>query len=175
MCHYYGITQHIFGGEKRQEPGPVNPERWAQGLLARKSLLHAIEIHKIASEIPLGIMHDTCLPGALFAAATTYASFALPGMTKVFLPSSIDWNTVILSGLDDDGVQAPTTSLPGDDRRDTLRFLESSIDMPSANWTARNLFYELSSIRMLLHSLSQNWGVTQEMEEVVGSWEARCT
>jgi hypothetical protein len=56
-----------------------------------------------------------------------------------------------------------------------LRFLESSIDLPSANWTARNLFYELSSIRMLLHSLSQNWGVTQEMEEVVGSWEARCT
>ena len=174
MCHYYGITQHIFGGKKRQEPGPVNPERWAQGLLARRSLLHAIEIHKIASEIPLGIMHDTCLPGALFAAATTYASFALPGLTKVFLPTSIDWDTVILSGLDNDGVQTATTSLPGDAIRDTLKFLESSIDMPAANWTARNLFYELRSIRMLLHSLSQNWGVTQEMEEVVGSWEARC-
>ena len=175
MCHYYGITQHIFGGKKRQEPGPVNPERWAQGLLARKSLLHAIEIHKIASEIPLGIMHDTCLPGALFAAATTYASFALPGLTKVFLPAAIDWDTVILSGLDGDEGQVPTSFLSSEDRQNTLIFLESSIDVPSASWTARNLFYELSSIRMLLHSLSQNWGVTQEMEEVVGSWEARCT
>ncbi|KAK5682980.1 hypothetical protein LTS10_004508 [Elasticomyces elasticus] len=175
MCHYYGITQHIFGGKKRQEPGPVDPERWAQGLSARKSLLHASEIHKIASEIPLGIMHDTCLPGALFAAATTYASFALPGLTKVFLPVAIDWDTVILSGLDVEESEVPTSPMSSEARQNTLRFLESSIAMPSANWTARNLFYELSSIRVLLHSLSQNWGVTQEMEEVVGSWEARCT
>jgi hypothetical protein len=174
MCHYYGITQHIFGGKKRQEPGPVNPQRWAQGLLARKSLLHAIEIHKIASEIPLGIMHDTCLPGALFAAATTYASFALPGLTKVFVPASIDWDTVILSGLDD-ASHVPTITPADEPIQNTLRFLENSIVMPPADWTARNLFYELSSIRMLLHSLSQHWGVTQEMEEVVGSWEARCT
>jgi hypothetical protein len=174
MCHYYGITQHIFGGKKRQEPGPVNPQRWAQGLLARKSLLHAIEIHKIASEIPLGIMHDTCLPGALFAAATTYASFALPGLTKIFVPASIDWDTVILSGLDE-ASHVPPVSLAYEPTQNTLRFLESSLGIPPANWTARNLFYELSSIRMLLHSLSQHWGVTQEMEEVVGSWEARCT
>lgn len=174
MCHHYGITQHIFGGKKRQEPGPVNPERWAQGLLARKSLLHAIEIHKIASEVPLGIMHDTCLPSALFAAATTYASFALPGLTKVFVPAAIDWDTVILSGLDDD-FHVPTTPNPDEPQHNTLRFMESSIDVPPPSWTARNLFYDLSSIRMLLHSLSQNWGVTQEMEEVVGSWEARCT
>lgn len=174
MCHYYGITQHIFGGKKRQEPGPVNPERWAQGLLARKSLLHAIEIHKIASEIPLGIMHDTSLPGALFAAATTYASFALPGLTKVFVPSAIDWDTVILSGLDNEPLP-PETSALAKTRESTLRFLDSGIDAPSAEWTARNLFYKLSSIRMLLHSLSQHWGVTQEMEEVVGCWEVRCT
>jgi hypothetical protein len=175
MCHYYGITQQIFGGKKRQEPGPVNPQRWAQGLLARKSVLHAIEIHKIATEIPLGTMHDTCLPGALFAAATTYASFALPGLTKVFVPGSIDWDSVILSGLDDASniSSIPTTS--EEPTQSTLRFLESSVDPIPADWTARNLFYELSSIRMLLHSLSQHWGVTQEMEEVVGSWEARCT
>lgn len=174
MCHYYGITQHIFGGKKRQEPGPVNPQRWAQGLSARKSLLHAVEIHKIASEIPLGIMHDTCLPGALFAAATTYASFALPGLTKVYVPAIVDWDAVILSGLDEDS-DVPVTLAPDGVREDTSKFLESNIDTQRATWPARNLFYELSSIRLLLHSLSQHWGVTQEMEEVVASWEARCT
>lgn len=174
MCHHYGITQQIFGGKKRHEPGPVNPQRWAQGLLARKSLLHAIEIHKIASEIPLGIMHDTCLPGALFAAATTYASFALPGLTKVFVPAAIDWETVILSGLEEnsDVPMSPTTD---GSRENTSKFLESNIDAYQTTWPARYLFYELSSIRMLLHSLSQHWGVTQEMEEVVAAWEARCT
>lgn len=174
MCHYYGITQHIFGGKKRQEPGPVNPQRWAQGLSARKSLLHAVEIHKIASEIPLGIMHDTCLPGALFAAATTYASFALPGLTKVYMPATVDWDAVILSGLDED-LDVPLTLAPNVVREDTFKFLKSNIDAQTTTWPARNLFYELSSIRMLLHSLSQHWGVTQEMEEVVASWEARCT
>lgn len=174
MCHYYGITQHIFGGKKRQEPGPVDPQRWAQGLSARKSLLHAVEIHKIASEIPLGIMHDTCLPGALFAAATTYASFALPGLTKVYVPAIVDWDAVVLSGLDEDS-DVPVTLAPDGVREDTSKFLESNIDTQRATWPARNLFYELSSIRMLLHSLSQHWGVTQEMEEVVASWEARCT
>lgn len=171
MCHHYGITQHIFGGEKRQEPGSVNPERWAQGLPARKSLLHAIEIHKIASAIPLGIIHDTCLPGALFAAATTYSSFSLPGLTKIFVPASVDWETVILFGLEGEPEQPQTSS---DHARNILAFLNNTIDAPRASWTARNLFYELSSIRILLHSLSQHWGVTKEMEEVVGSWEAHC-
>ncbi|KAF2017896.1 hypothetical protein BU24DRAFT_449471 [Aaosphaeria arxii CBS 175.79] len=171
MCHFYNITQHIFGGKKRQESKRINPQAWAQGLPARKCLLHALEIHKIASEVPLGVIHDTCLPGALFAAATTYSSFALPGVTKVHVPASIDWETLILYGLDEAPIQPPSMTT---EVQDTIEFLESSITAQASNWTPRNLLYELNSTRILLHSLSQHWGVTEEMEEVIGEWEARC-
>ncbi|KAH0444713.1 C2H2 type zinc finger domain protein [Colletotrichum camelliae] len=173
MCYHYNITQHIFGGKKREEPSRIDPNAWTQGLRARKCLLHAMEIHKIASEIPLGIIHDTCLPGALFAAATTFSSFALPGLSKVLVPPSVDWGMVILQGLDDTG-QNTTSSTP-DVSNDTLAFLTNNVNPQSPGWIARNLVYELSAIRILLHSLSQHWGVTREMEEVVGAWEARCS
>ncbi|KAK2760071.1 C2H2 type zinc finger domain protein [Colletotrichum kahawae] len=173
MCYHYNITQHIFGGKKREEPSRIDPNAWTQGLRARKCLLHAMEIHKIASEIPLGIIHDTCLPGALFAAATTFSSFALPGLSKVLVPPSVDWGMVILQGLDDTG-QNTTSSTP-DVSNDTLAFLTNNVNPQSSGWIARNLVYELSAIRILLHSLSQHWGVTRKMEEVVGAWEARCS
>lgn len=173
MCHYYGITQHIFGGNKRDEPTQINPEAWAQGIRARKCLLHALEIHKLASDVPLGYIHDTCLPGALFAAATTYSSFALPGASKVLVPTSIDWDVVVSCGLEDatDGSVSPTSARDNS----TLAFLRNNVDLQMAGWVPRNLVYEMSSVRILLHSLSKYWGVTEEMEEVVRAWEARCS
>jgi hypothetical protein len=171
MCHHYGITQHIFGGRKRQEPQKVNPERWARGQQARKCLLHAMEIHKIASEVPLGVMHDTSLPGALFTAGSTYSSFALPGISKIFVPASIDWNTVLVHGIDE---SSGNTASSFSNDNDTTTFLSNGFHAQTAGWTVRNLMYELGAIRILLRSLSQHWGVTREMEEVVGAWEARC-
>lgn len=173
MCSYHGITQHIFGGRKRQEPGRIDAHRWTHSLRARKCLLHALEIQKIASDVPLGIIHDTCLPGALFAAATTYSSFALPGLTKVFVPEAVDWDVVVSYGLDDQPTSfTPTGSQTTDN---TIAFLQNTGTTQTKGWVPRNLLYELSSVRILLHSLSQHWGVTQEMEEVIGSWEAHCS
>jgi hypothetical protein len=172
MCHHYGIPQHIFGGRKRQETKVIDPERWARGLNARKCLLHAMEIHKIASEIPLGIIHDTCLPGALFAAATTYSSFALPGISKVVVPAFVDWNMVLLHRGDEIAENSALSS--STEASDTMVFLHNSVPAQPAGWMTRNLMYELGAIRILLHSLSQHWGVTQEMEEVISAWEARC-
>ncbi|TEA20044.1 Zinc finger protein MSN2 [Colletotrichum sidae] len=175
MCHHHGITQHIFGGKKRQETRQISPEGWLQRPPARKCLLHALEIHRIASEVPLGVIHDTCLPGALFAAATTYGSHALPGISKILVPGSVDWTQVLFYGL----VNASAAESPASDKTsDTVAFLESNSEASSTTtttgWSTRNLVYELNAIRILLHSLSQHWGVTKEMEEVVGAWEAQC-
>lgn len=173
MCHHYGITQHIFGGNKREEPSQINPEGWAQGFRARKCLLHALEIHKLASDIPLGYIHDTSLPGALFAAATTYCSFALPGASKVLVPTCIDWDLVVSFGLED--VPALRAVPPSAEYTVTLDFLGNDVIHHTTGWTARNLVYEMSSVRILLHSVSKYWGVTHEMEEVVRAWEERCS
>jgi hypothetical protein len=172
MCHFHGITQHIFGGRKRQETKPIDAEGWITGLHARKNLLHAMEIHKIASEVPLGIIHDTCLPGALFAAATTYSSFALPGVSKVVVPAQVDWEIVLLHGVA--GAYDNTAPSSPKESNATLDFLKNNAPSNLTGCMTRNLVYELGAIRILLHSLSQHWGVTQEMEEVIRAWEARC-
>jgi hypothetical protein len=131
-----------------------------------------MEIHKISSEVPLGIIHDTCLPGALFAAATTYSSFALPGISKIVVPSFVDWDLVLRQGVDE--ISGSAASPLSTEVSDTMLFLQNSARTQPTGWVTRNLMYELGAIRILLHSLSQHWGVTQEMEEVVKAWEARC-
>jgi hypothetical protein len=173
MCHHYGISQHIFGGNKREESSQIDPEGWAQGLRARKCLLHALEIHKLASDVPLGYIHDTSLPGALFAAATTYCSFALPGASKILAPTSIDWDLVVSCGLEN--IPAVRAIPPSAEYTGTLEFLRNDMSPQTTGWIARNLVYEMSSVRILLHSESKYWGVTHEMEEVVRAWEARCS
>ncbi|KAI7197735.1 hypothetical protein KC363_g76 [Hortaea werneckii] len=174
MCFHYSIKQSIFGGQQRQEPKRANPEAWASGRPARTCLLHALEIHRLAAEVPLGMMHNICLPGALFTAATTFASFALPGLTKISTPPHIDWRVVVHYQELDPDLTSTFETARSDQTDDTARFLRKPGSLASDRWIARNLLYELSSIRNLLHSVSQSWGVTEEMEQVVLSWEGRC-
>lgn len=174
MCFHYNIPQHIFGGQQRQEPKRANPEAWASGRPARTCLLHALEIHKLAAEVPLGMIHNTCLPGALFTAATTFASFALPGLIKISTPPLVDWRVVLHHQELDADLTSTFERAGSGQTEDTTRFLRNSGGVPLDQWVARNLLYELSSIRNLLHSVSQSWGVTEEMEQVVLSWERHC-
>ncbi|KAJ5611117.1 hypothetical protein N7510_007836 [Penicillium lagena] len=172
MCYKYDIRQHIFGGENREETG-VDPHRWIGGQASRKCLLHAIEIQQLAAQMPLGVAHDEQLPGALFAIATTYSSFALAGKPKVIIPSSTDWDTLLFSELEE--VPSRREMAGGNtNMNNTIRFLGGEENVLEADCEARNLLYELGSIRILLRGLSYQWGVAQEMEEVVGAWIMRC-
>lgn len=136
ICHNHGIYPHVFGAERRQEQRPVFLERRTQGLPAWKSLLHAIEIYKITSAIPLGIMHDTSSRCKL-ATVTTCSSFSFPGVTKILVPTSVTWETAILSGLEGEAEQ-PVTS--PDIAENTLAFLYDNINAPIASWMSRDLF-----------------------------------
>lgn len=171
LCHQHNITQNILGGVKRQEVD-INPHRWVQSVTARKCLLHASEIHALASQLPLGVAHDVYLPGALFAAATTYSSFALYGVSRILLPSSVDWDAILFSGFQ----EMPETVLPSasdDARKATWVFLSDGWDKQNTHMVVRNLSYEISSLKILLHGLSMQWGVAHEMVKVVEAWAAR--
>ncbi|KAK6826916.1 hypothetical protein RU639_004424 [Aspergillus parasiticus] len=71
MCSLHGIPQRIFGGDSRDEQD-IDPRRWAQSKNARIALLHASQLHELATQLPLGMAYDINVPGAVFAAATTY-------------------------------------------------------------------------------------------------------
>jgi hypothetical protein len=166
MCSLHGIPQRIFGGDSRDEQG-IDPRRWAQSKNARIALLHASQLQELATHLPLGMAYDINVPGAVFAAATTYSAFALAGAGKVVLPSTIDWAAVVKAATMDEQVY---NSGPHTIPNETLSFVNDGI---SARGPLRDLSYELTSIRSFFRSLSLQWSVAEEMEEVVGAWIER--
>jgi hypothetical protein len=111
--------------------------------------------------------YDINVPGAVFAAATTYSAFALAGAGKVVLPSAIDWVAVVRAATMEEQVgDSGLHSNPNE----TLSFVNDGI---SARGPLRDLSYELTSIRSFFRSLSLQWSVAEEMEEVVGAWIER--
>ena len=165
MCHQFGLPQLIFGGERREESG-IDPARWVQGQAGRKCLLHALQILVVATQMPMGVAHDVYLAGAIFTAASIFASFALSGVSKISIPVSIDWDTALMVGLEE----------KPDNERDynVTCFLKGQFDRLTENVEVHNLVYDLSSLRILLRGLSLQWGVMQEMEKVVGAWIVHC-
>lgn len=176
LCTAHGISQYIFGGGKRIEKD-VNAERHVNSDDARRTLLHALEIHRVASQLPLGLAHDPHVPGAVFAAATTYAAFALAGRTRMTFPETVDWQeAVLISSKSTTAPDVYATSDSGTPINSTVQFIHGTLagTQLRKDVVFRDLNYELSSIRLLLRALSLQWGVCKEMEEVVDAWIAKC-
>ncbi|ORY16996.1 hypothetical protein BCR34DRAFT_75745 [Clohesyomyces aquaticus] len=174
LCFALGIKQQIFGGGERLE-SEINPSRWISSDPARRSLLHAAEIQHIASQLPLGLAHDPHVPGAVFAAATTFASFAMAGRTRVVFPNKVDWQIVLLLPKDDQEWRGAVQH-DHDLARNTMTFITGKMGDDEGRGTiVRDLSYELSAMRLLLRGLSLQWGVSSEMEEVVEAWTSKCS
>jgi hypothetical protein len=165
LCFSYGIPQHIFGGCERFETD-IDPQRHVDQDDARRTLLHAREIQRITAQLPLGLAHDPHVPGAIFAAATTYAAFALAGRKRIAFPDSPDWHVAVLC-----------PDLPAESNRQgrlTASFVRGTLE-PNDAAKIVDISYELSAIKLLIRGLSLQWGVCAEMEEVVDAWIVRCT
>jgi len=178
LCAGHGIVQHIFGGGRRIEKD-ISAERHINRDYARRTLLHACEIQRIASQLPLGLAHDPHVPGAVFAAATTFSAFALAGRTQMVFPETVDWHLAVLLASSD-GDSRPNNTMPdanlAEPTNETTRFIHGRLAAQDGRGTVfRDLSYELSSIRLLLRALGLQWGVCEEMEEVVDAWVAKCT
>ncbi|KAL4792631.1 cytochrome P450 [Aspergillus venezuelensis] len=165
MCHLFGIKQGIFGGSEREETR-INPGRWTQSAAGRATLLHALNMQAIAAQLPLGLAYDVNIPGAVFAAVTTYTSFTLAGVTKVVFPATINWDIALMAlqmGPDNEPVE------DGASMQHTLDFIAGTFDamgLPRDKYVIRDLSYDTSAMRTLLRGLSLQWGVAAEMEEV---------
>lgn len=173
MCHLFGIKQGIFGGSQREE-SLINPARWAHSFAGRATLLHAVSMQAIAAQLPLGLAFDVNIPGAVFAAAATFTSFILAGVSKVVVPAVVDWD-VALMGMEV-GLE-PGKVVGGVQGAQTMQFISGEFGVESVSkekYVVRDLSYDLTAIRTLLRGLSLQWGVAVEMEEVVGAYIERC-
>ncbi|KAL4801818.1 cytochrome P450 [Aspergillus unguis] len=168
LCYLHGIAQGIFGGSERAESG-INPSGWAQSTAGRATLLHAINMQAIAAQLPLGLAYDVNIPGAVFAAAGTYTSFILAGVSKIVFPAVVDWDTALMALQVDEEVTAGENEVQG-----TLDFVAGRFDVSGLSrdrYVVRDLSYDLTALRTLLRGLSLQWGVAVEMEEVMSTTE----
>jgi hypothetical protein len=176
LCFSHGITQHIFGGCERYETD-IDPQRHIDKEDARRTLLHAREIQRIASQLPIGLAHDPHVPGAVFAAATTYAAFALAGKSRILFPITVDWNVAVVSFNSHTNVHGDEQGNFTSGLDPTTAFIRGTLGAvsPSNNAVMVDISYEMNTIRLLLRGLSSQWGVCAEMEEVVDAWISKCT
>jgi hypothetical protein len=165
LCFSHGIPQHIFGGCERFETD-IDPQRHIDKDDARRTLLHAREIQLLTAQLPLGLAHDPSVPGAIFAAATTYAAFSLAGKKRIVFPDVVDWRVAVLFPY------SPAENVEKVDL--TASFVSGTLE-PSNAAKMVDISYEMSTIKLLIRGLSLQWGVCAEMEEVVDAWIAICT
>lgn len=130
----------------------------------RKALLHAVAIQQLVEQLPSGRAHAVHMPSSLFASATIYGVFSFAGQANVRLPSVIEWKDVVLVSADLQVGQSETAQFVHYNRWPSGQILTPS----------KNVLYELNSVQKLFRALGTQWGVSSDMEKVIGQWIALC-
>ncbi|PGH07786.1 hypothetical protein AJ79_06174 [Helicocarpus griseus UAMH5409] len=181
VCSRYNITQQVLGGGRGPKSGTLELTKWVRTPDARKALLHAVAIQEIVEQLPRGRAHVIHMPCSLFAAATVYSAFCLAGSTRMNLPRTVTWESVVFSGSDEeaftgiDGACSHPDDLVGSTgASDTRRYVCGNLlpeSIPGVSIVAtRNVLYELNSMQKLFRCLYSQWGIAHDMESIVDQW-----
>lgn len=164
ICGQFNISQHIFGG---QEEASIDLAAWKDTPQAHLALLHANSIHQLLREMPLMRIHTIHIPVAIFGAGLIYCAFMLAGVTSIFVPSDINWESILLIDLDteiqcsDDDLDVPVR-----------QFLQGPLLHTNAN---THLRYEMNFFCSTLKKLEQPWGVSAGMQTILQQMLSLCS
>lgn len=168
LCSHYNVEQYILGAGKGNRSG-FDLIGWARTPNARRALIHAVAIQDIVEQLPRGRAHVIHMPTSLFAAATVYGAFSLAGYGTVHLPRNVDWKDALFTEADPCVILGELSG--SSSSSDTRRFVRGeNLALAGALTTSRNLMYELNSMQKLFRCLSSQWGVANEMEQVIDRW-----
>ncbi|OJJ00743.1 hypothetical protein ASPVEDRAFT_129041 [Aspergillus versicolor CBS 583.65] len=129
----------------------INLEDWAGSADAIRALLHAVAITRLVHHAPLAHSQAPFLPLAIFSAAMVFSAICLFGSSTLEIPSSPRWEYVWADG-------APCQ---GDE------FLVD-LKAKSKGTSTSNLVNELNFLQLALKTVTSFWGISAEMERVVG-------
>ncbi|KEF60853.1 uncharacterized protein A1O9_02415 [Exophiala aquamarina CBS 119918] len=164
ICGQFNIKQHIFG---RQEEGSIDLETWKDTPQAHLAILHANNIHQLLREMPLMGVQTIHVPVAIFGAGLIYCAFMLAGITSIFIPDDINWESVLLIDLDAD-IQCSDDDLDIPVRR----FLRDPLLHRNANM---HLLYDMNFFCSTLKKLEQPWGVSANMYLILQQMLSLCS
>lgn len=163
ICTRWNVQQDLWPSRNLREQDFDLP-RFADSPNGRRALLHAAAIQDIVEQIPRGRAHVVHMPSSLFATATIYGAFAFAGKSNVRLPRNVAWKETVL----------PASSL-GRDGGDTAIWIQrNAFASGPASSTSKNLVYEFNAVHKLFGCLATQWGVSKDMESLVGQWISLC-
>lgn len=149
----YSITP-LPGGVSSNGPAQViKLEDWARSADAMRALLHAVAITRLLHHIPLAHSQALFLPLGIFSAAMVLSAVCLFGSSTLEMPSSPRWEDVWAEAA------------PCQDADGFLLDLSKKSKRPAASV---NLVNELNFLQLALKTLTSFWGISAEMERVVG-------
>jgi len=175
LCAHHGVEQNLFlNGRASSLTIELDDwDDWTCSVNARRALLHAISIQDIAERLPIGRAHATHIPASVFAAATVYCAFSTVGQVHVLAPESIDWeeiwhhcdNTMQGNANTNDAASPPSDS----------KLFVAGFPLSDVKAKARNVRYSLFTLQAIIRSISSQWGVSQEMLNILLSWTSHAS
>jgi hypothetical protein len=164
LCTIVGLEQKIIA-VGRSLTTSVDLGAWVSTEDARRALLHAFTIQDHAEALDLGRSYPAHLPASLFAAAAVYFAFSKFGPSNVTAPSIPDWNAAW--GTRRHNAQNLTTTQLASS--DSYSFVKG-YHLATEKTKSRNIHYSLLTLRMLLQTVSLQWGVAYDMLDILSTW-----
>lgn len=161
ICAMNGISQNLHETNKAPVPRGLDLAAWSQSPDGMRAVLHSLAIQEIVEKMPLGRSSGIHLPAAIFAVATIYSARCIAGVSMITAPRNFTWENAWdvneSENLADSSIQA---------------FLGCNYAKTAQNSRTKNLMYEINSLQITLNSISSRWGVSHEMDALLGKWIA---
>lgn len=151
LCERYSITPLPGGISSGGSVQVIKLEDWARSADAMRALLHAVAITRLLHHIPMAHSQAPFLPLAIFSAAMVLGAICLFGSSTLELPSSPRWEDVWAGPC-----------------QDADEFLLAVKGKSKGTAASVNLVNELNFLQLALKTLTSFWGISAEMERVVG-------
>lgn len=171
LCTDAAIEQQIFSLGRGSLPS-TDLDAWACTTDARRAVLHAIAIERIANSLTATRAYATHFPAAIFAAATVYCAFSQHAHPIVTSPEHVAWRAIWTKvGDEDKGIKRDVSAV---DPLRTSHSYQYMMGEQLAHGKTRvcNLRYSLLNLRVVLRKISLQWGVANEMLDVLSAWTA---
>lgn len=155
LCQTYSVEQDLYS----KSPAAVDIAAWSASLNARRAVLHASAIMKLTMDLSLGRIQSIHVPFAMMSASIVFFALQSHGVTSAAVPIVSDWERVC--------IPHPLTLSSCNPSLEVDQFLNLSHHVWNTPNNARSFSHNLNTLRAVLESLSNTWGIARDMQKVL--------
>lgn len=163
ICETFKLPQLLGGIPVKGGIHAFDANSWVKSADAVRALLHASAISRLLNKVPLGQVHATHIPVAIFAAAMVFGTACLSKTDTIGLPKVFHWHDVWASVLEED-----PSRLHSRNRLSSDELLQHLNRNNRAGTRTVQLLNEINFLQISLKTIASRWGVSAQMEDVIG-------